>query len=325
MSYATRPGLEDPARNGGTHQRPGGRLRRGGRRPQPTRPAAFAEPLTGRPCQAGPRGTPARPRLPPPGLPRSATRIAPPRSASARVASPTVPSGFRSPTSQENEAEPCGATRRSVSPSSSPKERARAASDMRTRSGRRCIIMAVSTAPPWMPWRHSPLREVRVFRRGKTEPACLHDQHSQLVAKPETGGLQRVPVPAVAVAQHEPPHSDLREGLARRLDQSGELIRLERERSWETSHALGCSRSLAAAEPRRESRPAAAGTPPRASRARSRDQWRGAGGVRAARSRRRAGRPPDRSAQSHLRPPSSASATTGPPRQPWFEGSVSRA
>ncbi len=61
--------------------------------------------------------------------------------------------------------------------------------------------------------------EVHVLRPRKTEPARVRDQHSQLVTKPEPGGLPRVPVPSVAVAEHEPPHSVLCEGLARSLDQ----------------------------------------------------------------------------------------------------------
>ncbi len=78
------------------------------------------------------------------------------------------------------------------------------------------------------------LREIHVCRPGKTEPARVYDQHSQLVTKPETGSLQRVPVSAVTVAQYEPPHPDQCEGLARPLDQSGQLLGLEGERSRKT-------------------------------------------------------------------------------------------
>ncbi len=80
----------------------------------------------------------------------------PPISAVPRRASPTVPTGLRSPASQPNPSRPWARRWRRSAASLVWSDGWSATCPLRTRSGRIWSISAVSSAPPWMPVATSP-------------------------------------------------------------------------------------------------------------------------------------------------------------------------
>ena len=170
------------------------------------------------------------------------------------------------------------------------------------------------------------VREVHVFRPGKPKPTRVYDQHSQLVTNPETAADSsacRFPPWLLLSTSRRTP--DLREGLARRLDQSGELVRLERERSRKTRVLSAAADGLRWQSPGGK----AVRQPPERLRKQAEPDLEvgGEGQVGSVLLDRGDGQDGHRIAQLdrirvHRR---QGSATTGPDRQPWFEGSLSRA
>ena len=77
--------------------------------------------------------------------------------------------------------------------------------------------MAVSTAPPVQPV--APLRrgQIHVVRAGEQEVVRLDHEQVLLLAQAERGRVERRPVAAMAVAEHQPPDAGARQRRAVRL------------------------------------------------------------------------------------------------------------